>query len=98
MLLMIISTITQCRGKKISDFDFSVLSKIIQLEEWREIPTLNRLASELSTQKVDVQVALDRMINLNFAKHLYKGQPYQKYTALKEGRAYYVENRDSYEN
>ncbi|HBS0497634.1 hypothetical protein [Pantoea agglomerans] len=84
--------------KKISDFDFSVLSKIIQLEEWRETPTLNRLASELSTQKVDVQVALDRMINLNFAKHLYKGQPCQKYTVMKEGRAYYVENRDAYEN
>lgn len=82
--------------KKISDFDFSVLSKIIQLEEWREIPTLNRLASELSTQRVDVQVALDKMINLNFVKHLYKGQPYQKYTALQEGRVYYVENRDAH--
>lgn len=84
--------------KKINDFEFSVLSKIIQLEQWRETPTLNRLASELSTQRVDVQVALDKMITLNFAKHLYKGLPHQKYTVLQEGKAYYVENRDAYEN
>lgn len=81
--------------KKINDFEFSVLSKIIQLEEWGEAPTLNCLASELSTQRVDVQVALDKMISINFAKHLYKGMPHQKYTALPEGRAYYVSNRDA---
>lgn len=84
--------------KKINEFDFSVLSKIIQLEERGENPTLNRITSELSTQRVDAQVALDKMINLNFAKYLYKGQLHQKYTVLAEGRAYYVENRDDYEN
>ncbi|MGP6489454.1 hypothetical protein [Duffyella gerundensis] len=80
--------------KIITDFELTVLSKIIELEELREKPTLYRLAAELSCQKVKVQVALDKMIKISFAKHLYPGMPYQHYTALSDGRLYYVENSE----
>lgn len=80
--------------KEISDFQFSVVEAIVKLEEMRDPPTLERLAREISTERVVVQVALDKLIKLQFAAHLYKGMPYQKYTLTGTGRKYYVDHRD----
>lgn len=79
----------------VSDWEFAVLAMIIRLEEVRDVPTLQRLAEVLDKPKVDVQVALDKMIKLGHVKHLYPGMTWQKFTALPDGRAYYVRHRDS---
>ncbi|EGQ8098939.1 hypothetical protein ACEV8A_19010 [Vibrio parahaemolyticus] len=83
------------KEKIVSTWEFSVLAEIIELEDIREIPTLSRLSVRLNKQKVDVEVALDKLIELGHVKHLYPGMSWQKYTALKSGRAYYVNHRDS---
>jgi hypothetical protein len=79
----------------VSDWEFAVLAMIIRLEEVRDVPTLQRLAEELDKPKVDVQVALDKMIKLGHVKHLYPGMTWQKFTVLPDGRAHYVRHRDS---
>lgn len=79
----------------VSLWELAVLETIIALEEVRDAPTLERLAAALERPKVDVQVALDRLITLKHVKHLYPGAAWQKYTALQDGRAYFVRHRDS---
>lgn len=78
----------------VSDREFAVLAMIIQLEEVRDVPTLQRLVEALGRPRVDVQVALDKLIKLGQVKHLYPGMTWQKFTALPDGRAYYVRHRD----
>lgn len=80
---------------ELSDGEFAVLATIIRLEGVRDIPTLSRLAEVLDRPRVDVQVALDKMIKLGHVKHLYPGMTWQKFTALPDGRAYYVRHRDA---
>lgn len=77
----------------VSDWDFAVLAKILELEERGNVPTLPKLAEDLDMPKVDVQVALDKLIKLGKVKHLYPGMTWQKYTVLPNGRAYYVRRR-----
>lgn len=77
----------------VSDREFTVLAKILELEEFRKVPTLQQLAGDLEMLKVDVQVALDKLIKLGHVKHLYPGMTWQKYTVLPGGRAYYVHHR-----
>lgn len=71
-----------------------MLAAIIELEEQRELPTLQNLSAALAKPGVDVLVALDKLISLYYAKHLYRGMPCQKFTTLPGGRAYYVSQRD----
>ncbi|UCQ53890.1 hypothetical protein DCF75_14450 [Edwardsiella tarda] len=78
---------------QVTDFQFSIMSAIVELEACRQVPSLSRLADEISKPVVDVQVAMNKLIKLGYAHHLYKGMPYQKYTLSDQGREYYVENR-----
>lgn len=86
---------TKEAAAELSDGDFAVLAMIIRLEEVRDIPTLSRLAEVLDRPRVDVQVALDKMIKMGHVKHLYPGMTWQKFTVLPDGRAYYVLHRDA---
>lgn len=78
----------------VSDVELSVLHAILSMEEYRQYPNLNNLSQTLGSPRVDVQVALDKLIELAFVKHLYPGMPHQKYTVLKDGRAYYVKHKE----
>lgn len=80
-------------ANEVSDWEFSVMNAIIEMEEIRETPTLQNLSATLKRPSVDVRVALDKLIGLNYVKHLYPGAPWQKYTVLADGRAYYVLHR-----
>lgn len=86
---------TKEAAAELSDGEFAVLAMIIRLEEVRDVTTLPRLAEVLDRPKVDVQVALDKMIKMGHVKHLYPGMTWQKFTALPDGRAYYVLRRDA---
>lgn len=77
----------------LTHFEFSVLKAIVDIESGPNYPNLETLMIQLDHPMVDVQVALDKLIELDFVKHLYPGLPYQKYTVLKDGRAFYVEHR-----
>ncbi|WP_409286032.1 hypothetical protein [Pseudomonas protegens] len=78
----------------VSEFEFEVLHAILDVEAGPHYPNLATLAALLTSPRVDVQVALDKLIERGFVAHLYRGMPYQKYTVLKDGRAYYVANRE----
>lgn len=80
----------EAEAATVSDFEFSVLSVIVDVETGPAYPRLSTLATLLDCPQVDVQVALDKLIERNFVAHLYRGMPHQKYTVLKEGRAYFV--------
>lgn len=78
----------------ISGFEFEVLSTILNVEAGPNYPNLATLTEVLARPRVNVQVALDKLIERGFVAHLYRGAPHQKYTVLKDGRAYYVANRE----
>lgn len=80
---------------EVSKEEFAVLEMIILLEERKQLPTLQNLSSALDRRQVDVRVALDKLIELGHVKHLYPGQPWQKYTALPPGCKYYVDHQDA---
>lgn len=75
---------------EVTEFQLSVMRAILNLEEAREYPNLQALMDVLECSRVVVQNALDELIDREFVKHLYPGGPIQKYTVLKDGRAYYV--------
>lgn len=77
------------------ELELSVLTAIVEMEEVREVPTLESLAAAIGMAKIDIRVALDKLISEKFALHLYPGTPWQKFTILELGRAYYVQHRDS---
>lgn len=80
----------------VSKFEFKVLSTILDVEAGPNYPNLSTLAALLTCPQVDVQVALDKLIERNYVAHLYRGTLHQKYTVLVEGRAYYVDNRKQF--
>ncbi|WP_339440674.1 hypothetical protein [Pseudomonas proteolytica] len=83
-------------AKTLPHSDFSVMHAILEAEGGPLYPNLQTLVGLLRLPQVDVQVALDRLIEKGFVKHLYPGQLYQKFTVLKPGRAYYVDQRESH--
>ncbi len=83
----------EAKPMALTQFEFSVLRAIVDIESGPNYPNLETLMTELGCPRVDVQVGLDKLIEIDFVKHLYPGLPYQKYTALKDGRAFYVEHR-----
>lgn len=81
-------------AREVSDWELAVLAAVIELEEHRQVPTVQHLSMVLSKPSVDVRVALDKLIDLDYVAHLYPGMPWQKFTALADGRAYYVSHRE----
>lgn len=81
---------------ELSEHEFAVLAEIVRLEEVREAPTLQNLATAMGVPKVDVQVGLDNLTKLGHVKHLYPGGLHQKFTVLPSGRALYIRLRDSF--
>lgn len=78
----------------VSDFEVSVMGCILELEAHRQSPSLQVLIAVLRCERIHTQVALDRLIERGFVKHLYPGMSYQKFTVLKPGRAYYLASRE----
>ncbi len=76
--------------RDLSDFELSVLRAILDMEEGRLYPNLRELARRLESRQAALQVALDKLIEIGFVKHLYPGLPHQKFTVLKGGRAHYT--------
>jgi len=73
--------------------EFLVMQAVLNLEGSSAYPNLKSLVGLLQWPQVEVQVALDRLIERGFVKHLYPGALHQKYTVLKPGRAYYVDQQ-----
>jgi hypothetical protein len=67
---------------------------ILELEDHRQTPNLRALTAVQGCDRIHVQVALDRLIERGFVKHLYPGSGAQKYTVLKLGRAYCLASRE----
>lgn len=76
----------------LSDKENSVLHTIVFMEENRAQADLKNITRALGISRIDVQVALDSLIDREYVKHLYPGALHQKYTILKAGRDYYVNN------
>ncbi|WP_323661100.1 hypothetical protein [Pectobacterium versatile] len=80
----------------VSELEFEVLRTILDVEAGPNYPNLATLVAVLTYARVDVQVALDKLIERRFVAHLYSGTLHQKYTVLKDGRAYYLSNRKQF--
>ncbi|AYH27075.1 hypothetical protein N4227_14285 [Yersinia enterocolitica] len=80
----------------VSELEFKVLRTILDVEAGPNYPNLATLVAALSYSRVDIQVALDKLLERSFVAHLYRGTLHQKYTVLKDGRAYYASNRKQF--
>lgn len=89
-----IEAVKAAEAAAVSDFEVSVMECILELEDHRQTPNLRALTAVQGCDRIHVQVALDRLIERGFVKHLYPGSGAQKYTVLKLGRAYCLASRE----